>query len=64
MSEVMRLVGKGLAPEGVLCEMLHLMSELPGLNRGRVVLAAFVGDIAFETVAALRHHRHRAGADG
>ena len=39
MSEVMRLVGKSLAPEIVLREMLHLMSELLGLNRGRVVLA-------------------------
>ena len=46
MSEVMRLVGKSLAPEVVLREMLHLMSELLGLNRGRVVLADFVGDIA------------------
>ena len=48
MSEVMRLIGKSLAPEVVLREMLHLMSELPGLNRGRVVLADFVGDMAPE----------------
>ena len=48
MSEVMRLVGKSLAPEIVLREMLHLMSELLGLNRGRVVLADFVGDIALQ----------------
>ena len=39
MSEVMRLVGRSLAPEVVLREMLHLLSELLGLNRGRVVLA-------------------------
>ena len=39
MSEVMRLVGASLAPEVVLREMLHLLSELLGLNRGRVVLA-------------------------
>ena len=51
MSEVMRLVGKSLAPEIVLREMLHLMSELLGLNRGRVVLADFVGDIALEGLA-------------
>ena len=38
LSEVMRLVGGSLAPETVLREMLHLMSELVGLNRGRVVL--------------------------
>ncbi|MDP1998737.1 MAG: sigma 54-interacting transcriptional regulator, partial [Rhodoferax sp.] len=34
----MRLIGKSLAPGVVLREMLHLMSELLGLNRGRVVL--------------------------
>lgn len=39
LSEVMRSVGRSLAPELVLREMLHLMSELLGLNRGRVVLA-------------------------
>ena len=31
--------------------MLHLMSELLGLNRGRVVLADFVGDIALQGLA-------------
>ncbi len=51
MSEVMRLVGKSLAPEVVLREMLHLMSELLGLNRGRIVLADFVGDIALQGLA-------------
>jgi Nif-specific regulatory protein len=39
MSEVMRLVGQSLAPEVVLREMLHLLSELLGLNRGRIALA-------------------------
>jgi len=38
MREVMRLIGRSLAPGLVLCEMLHLMSELLGLNRGRIVL--------------------------
>jgi Nif-specific regulatory protein len=38
MREVMRLIGKSLAPDVVLREMLHLMSELLGLNRGRIVL--------------------------
>jgi Nif-specific regulatory protein len=38
MSEVMRLVGRSLATEVVMREMLHLMSELLGLNRGRIVL--------------------------
>jgi Nif-specific regulatory protein len=39
MREVMRLISKSLAPGVVMREMLHLMSELLGLNRGRVVLA-------------------------
>lgn len=39
LSEVMRSVGRSLAPAVALREMLHLMSELLGLNRGRVVLA-------------------------
>jgi Nif-specific regulatory protein len=38
MREVMKLVGQSLSPAHVLREMLHLMSELVGLNRGRVVL--------------------------
>ena len=44
MSEVMRLVGASLAPEVVLREMLHLLSELLGLNRGRIALADSVVD--------------------
>ncbi|MES2977568.1 MAG: sigma 54-interacting transcriptional regulator [Pseudomonadota bacterium] len=39
LHEVMRLVGRSIAPELVFREMLHLMSELVGLNRGRLVLA-------------------------
>ena len=39
MREVMRLVGQSLATDLVLREMLHLLSELLGLNRGRIVLA-------------------------
>ncbi|MDB5941339.1 MAG: NifA subfamily transcriptional regulator, partial [Ramlibacter sp.] len=39
MREVMRLAGRSLSPQRILREMLHLMSELLGLNRGRVVLA-------------------------
>ena len=38
MREVMCLIGKSLAPGVVMREMLHLMSELLGLNRGRIVL--------------------------
>ena len=37
--EVVRLMGSPHPPERVLREMLHLMSELLGLNRGRIVLA-------------------------
>lgn len=39
LTQVMGGVGRSLAPEVVLREMLHLMSELLGLNRGRIVLA-------------------------
>ena len=38
LHEVMKRVGRSLSPEPVLHEMLHLMSELLGLNRGRIVL--------------------------
>ncbi|MEZ5632291.1 MAG: sigma 54-interacting transcriptional regulator [Burkholderiaceae bacterium] len=38
MREIVRLVGRGPDAAPVLREMLHLMSELLGLNRGRVVL--------------------------
>ena len=57
MSEVMRLVGKSLASDVVLREMLHLMSELLGLNRGRIVLADFVGDIAHDGLADRKPER-------
>ncbi|MGS0755742.1 sigma-54-dependent Fis family transcriptional regulator, partial [Roseateles sp. GG27B] len=49
LQEVMRLIGKSLAPGLVLREMLHLMSELLGLNRGRIVLMDTVD--AMEAVA-------------
>ena len=38
MREVMKRVGRSLSSAEVLREMLHLMSELLGLNRGRIVL--------------------------
>ncbi|WP_245454198.1 sigma 54-interacting transcriptional regulator [Aquabacter cavernae] len=44
IQEVTRLIGKGLEMEGVLREMLHLLSELLGLNRGRIVLKDPDGD--------------------
>ena len=39
LSQVMRGVGRSVHSQAVLREMLHLMSELLGLNRGRIVLA-------------------------
>jgi Nif-specific regulatory protein len=57
MREVMKLVGRSLAPAFVLREMLHLMSELLGLNRGRMVLAneASLGGKLGERTASVRH---------
>jgi len=39
LAQVMRQVGRSVDSQAVLREMLHLMSELLGLNRGRIVLA-------------------------
>ncbi|MBS0330193.1 MAG: sigma 54-interacting transcriptional regulator, partial [Proteobacteria bacterium] len=44
--ESARLVGKSLEPGPVIREMLHLVSEFLGLNRGRVVLRQPDGDYA------------------
>ena len=51
LREVTRLIGRSLSPDVVLREMLHLMSELLGLNRGRVVLLEPEG----APRAAIRH---------
>ncbi|MCE2680315.1 MAG: sigma 54-interacting transcriptional regulator [Burkholderiales bacterium] len=40
LREIARLMGKSLNPEKVIREMLHLLSEWLGLNRGRVLLLA------------------------
>ena len=53
MREVMRLMGHGLSSAPVLREMLHLMSELLGLNRGRVVMADALPQAS--PTAAIRH---------
>ncbi|GAB2180109.1 sigma 54-interacting transcriptional regulator [Denitratisoma sp. agr-D3] len=37
LRESIRLLGRGLEPDPAIREMLHLLSELLGLNRGRVV---------------------------
>jgi len=64
MREVMRLIGRSLAPGLVLREMLHLMSELLGLNRGRIVLVdeAAAGAGAART-ASIRHAYGLTGAE-
>jgi len=38
VQQVVSQIGKGLEPGRLLNEMLHLMSEFLGLNRGRIVL--------------------------
>jgi len=53
LAAVMKLVGRSLAPEVVLREMLHLMSELLGLNRGRIVLADVTPDTDATDASAL-----------
>ena len=60
MSEVMRGVGQSLAPEIVLREMLHLLSELLGLNRGRIVLAD-AADAADGPAPGAARHAHAPG---
>ena len=54
LREVMKRVGGGLSPAPVLREMLHLMSELLGLNRGRMVLADELTE-GRERTASVRH---------
>jgi Nif-specific regulatory protein len=52
MRELMQLVGRFPAPDLALRKMLHLMSELQGLNRGRIVLSDAPGTTArSETIA-------------
>ncbi|MFG1461429.1 sigma 54-interacting transcriptional regulator [Xanthobacter sp. DSM 24535] len=38
IQQIIGLIGKGLQVEHILHEMLHLLSEMLGLNRGRIVL--------------------------
>lgn len=44
MREIAKLLAKSLEPSFVIREMLHLLSEFLGLNRGRVVLKEEGGD--------------------
>lgn len=57
MREVMKWVGRSLNSGEVLREMLHLMSELLGLNRGRMVLrdTPAVGVMLGPATASIRH---------
>jgi Nif-specific regulatory protein len=55
MREVMKLVGRSLASKLVLREMLHLMSELLGLNRGRIVLVDDSPPVEGERTASVHH---------
>lgn len=57
MREVMKWVGRSLASGEVLREMLHLMSELLGLNRGRMVLRDLpaAGAALGPATASIRH---------
>ncbi|MGO3057824.1 MAG: GAF domain-containing protein [Halomonas sp.] len=44
LQQVMALAGRELDPGPALQEMLHLLSELLGLNRGRIVLFDETGE--------------------
>ena len=46
LGDVMKLIGRSLSPEAVFREMLHLLSEMMGLNRGRIVLLPLDDDPA------------------
>lgn len=48
----MRLIGKSLAVDIVFREMLHLMSELLGLNRGRIVLVDMPGKDRYDRLSS------------
>ena len=57
MHEILRLVGRSVSPARVLREALHLMSELLGLNRGRIVLVDPVlpGSDKADRTASIQH---------
>lgn len=55
LSQVMRSMGRSVDSQAVLREMLHLMSELLGLNRGRIVLADRPGDTLADGSGSAAH---------
>lgn len=60
--ESIRLLSRGLEPARAIREMLHLMSELLGLNRGRVVLPdPDHGDLAIRHAYGLTDEEVRRG---
>ena len=62
LRESVRLLGRGASPDTAIREMLHLLSELVGLNRGRVVLPdADTGELF---LYRWRQHAYAAGDVG
>ena len=67
LQQIMQNIGKNHAPDAAIKTMLHLMSELVGLNRGRIVLAdADTRSLAIRyayglTAAQIRNGRYRPG---
>jgi Nif-specific regulatory protein len=55
LGQVMRHVGRSVDSAPVLREMLHLMSELLGLNRGRIVLVDGDGGAGAPVSSSVRH---------
>jgi Nif-specific regulatory protein len=55
LSQVMRSLGRSVDSQAVLREMLHLMSELLGLNRGRIVLADAPAPRGQPAASRIRH---------
>ncbi|MFN3913374.1 MAG: sigma-54 interaction domain-containing protein [Aquabacterium sp.] len=57
LRESVRLLGRGASPDTAIREMLHLLSELVGLNRGRVVLPdADTGELRIRHAYGLTRH--------
>jgi len=60
--ESIRLLSRGLEPGKAIREMLHLLSELLGLNRGRVVLPeAQTGELVIRIAYGLTRHEMERG---
>lgn len=62
IQESIRLLSRGQEPEKAVREMLHLLSELLGLNRGRVALLdESTGELAIKMSYGLTHDEIRRG---